>query len=83
MLKTTQEITFSGKSVVNDVEVEAYTARIKSDNPEDVTFSSWQMNKELYKQNRTQCRADQAEFEDMVYVKQDEMIANVATEQEA
>lgn len=82
MLKTTQEITFTGKSVVNDVEVEGYTARIKSDNPEDITFSSWQINKELYKQNRTQCRADQAEFEDMVYTKQDEMIASAA-EQEA
>ena len=74
MLSLQREITFTGRSVIDGVEVVGFSAKIKSDDPSNITFSSWQMNKELYKENREQCRADEAEFEDKVYEAQDELI---------
>ena len=74
MLSLQREITFTGRSVIGGVEVVGFSAKIKSDDPSNITFSSWQMNKELYKANREQCRADEAEFEDKVYEAQDELI---------
>lgn len=75
MLKTTQKITITGVSTIGDVNVAEYSAQIDSENPENMTLSNWQNNKELYKVNRTVCRADQAGFEDLAYQKQDELIA--------
>lgn len=74
MLNFQKEITFTGRSVIDGVEVVGFSAKIKSDDPSNITFSSWQMNKELYKTNREQCRKDEAEFEDKVYEAQDELI---------
>ena len=74
MLNFQREITFTGKSVIDGAEVVGFSAKIKSDAPTNITFSSWQMNKELYKANREQCRKDEAEFEDKVYEAQDELI---------
>lgn len=74
MLSLQREITFTGRSVIGGVEVVGFNAKIKSDDPTNITFSSWQMNKELYKTNREQCRKDEAEFEDKVYEAQDELI---------
>ena len=74
MLNFQKEITYTGRSVIDGVEVVGFSAKIKSDDPSNITFSSWQMNKELYKANREQCRKDEAEFEDKVYEAQDELI---------
>lgn len=74
MLKITESTTFSGRSVIDGIVAEEYKAVIDSNNPEGMTVTSWQVNKEVYKTNRVQCRADKAEFEDMAYAKQDEMI---------
>lgn len=81
MLKITESTTFSGKSVIDGVVAEEYKAVIDSNNPEGMTVTSWQVNKEVYKANRVQCRADNAEFEDMAYAKQDEMIAEKEIEE--
>ena len=74
MLNFQKEITYTGRSIIDGVEVVGFSAKIKSDDPSNITFSSWQMNKELYKANREQCRKDEAEFEDKVYEAQDELI---------
>lgn len=74
MLNLQREIAYTGRSIIDGVEVVGFSAKIKSDDPSNITFSSWQMNKELYKANREQCRADEAEFEDAVYEAQDELI---------
>lgn len=74
MLKKEREISYTGKSVVDGVEAVGFSAKIKSADPSNVTFSSWQINKELYKENRSQCRTDEAEFEDFVYEEQDKLI---------
>ncbi len=77
MLKKYEQRTITGRSVVDDKEVCAFNASINSANPNDINFSSHQINKELYKANRTQCRADEAEFEDYCYTLQEELIAEM------
>lgn len=78
MLTIDTNITLTGKSMIDGVQAEGYQAVIKSDNPEDMTITSWQTNKALYKANRVQCRADSAEFEELAYAKQEELIAEMA-----
>ena len=80
MLKTTQKITIDGQSIINDVVVSGFRAEIESNNPENMTITSWQQDKKAYKENRVQARLDEAEFEDLAYSIQDEMIADLATE---
>lgn len=76
-----KSITLDGNSVFNGVIAETYRAVINDENPEDMTITSYQQNKQTYKENRIQCRKDSAEFEEMAYALQDEMIhANEATE---
>lgn len=75
MLKTEKRITFTGNSTFDGVIAETYTATINSDNPADMTITSYQQNKAVYKENREQCWADRAEFENAAYAMQDEMIA--------
>lgn len=72
-LSTKKTITIEGQSMIDGVIAEGYRAVINSASPSEVNFSSWQQNKTLYKENRVQCRADRAEFEDMVYALQSEM----------
>ncbi len=87
MLSTIKKnITITATSQIAGKNVEGYSATINSDKPEDVNFSQYQTDKEAYKQNRVQCRKDNADFEDIVYAIQDQMIAekeaNVVTKQE-
>lgn len=82
MLTTTKKITLTGTSVIDGVNVEGYTATIDSENPENMTITSFPHNKTLLKENRVQCRADEAEFEDMAYALQDEMLAAKEVEAE-
>lgn len=79
MLNYKKSVTITGSSMIDGAQAEGYSATISSDNPEDITLSSWQVNKELYKANRNQCRKDAAEFEDTAYAIQDEMIAEKQT----
>lgn len=83
MLKITTTITMSGNSMVNDVSVQGYQATIDSGHPENMNIQNWINNQSLYKENRTQCRKDAAEFEEIAYAKQDEMIAALAAEQKS
>lgn len=76
-LTTKKEITLTGESKIDDVVAEAYRAVIDSDEPNNMTLTALQRDKALYKANRTQCRADNAEFEEMAYTLQDEMIAAI------
>ena len=76
-----KSITLDGNSVFNGVIAETYRAVIDNENPEDMTITSYQQNKQTYKENRVECRKDSAEFEEVAYALQDEMIqANVTIE---
>lgn len=80
MLEMKKKTTITGKSVIDGVAVEGYSASIDSENPENMTLSSWQERKDLYKVNRETCRKDAADFEDAAYAIQDKMIAEMVTE---
>lgn len=80
MLTMEKIITVSGSSVINGVIAEGYRAEINSENPEDITLSSWQQDKATYKANRAQCRQDAADFEDAAYALQDELLAEKSNE---
>ena len=67
------------------VEVEGYSCRIDSANPGNIEISKWPMNadmKKVYKEHRSECRSDWAEFEDAAYTLQDEMLAALEAEAE-
>lgn len=78
MLRKSENIIINGNSVIDGVEVMGFQATINSENPQAMSMNYWQINAELYKANRTQCRADQAEFEDYAYSVQDKMISEQA-----
>lgn len=75
MLNMSKSITLNGTSTIDGAVAEGFQATINSENPEDMTLSSWQQDKALYKANRAQCRADEAEFEDAAYALQDELLS--------
>lgn len=75
MLNIKKNITLTGTSTIDGQAAAGFSAVINSDNPDDITFSSWQTDKALYKANRSECRQDEAAFEDAAYLVQDEMIA--------
>jgi hypothetical protein len=77
MLRTSGRITFTGESVIgtgDNAQIACvYSASIDIDNPDKMTIGQVQKDKELYKDNRDECRADYADFEDMVFTKQEQL----------
>jgi hypothetical protein len=82
MLNIKKNVTLTGTTTIDGAQVAGYQAVINSEKPADMNLSSWQNDKALYKQNRTLCRQEQAEFEDAAYELQDKMIAENAEKQE-
>lgn len=78
MLKKEERLTITGHSMIGETEACGFQAQIDSTNPSNMTFSSWQTNPSLYKENREVCRTDQAEFEDYCFNLQDEKLAELA-----
>ena len=81
MLKTTQKISITGESIVTDAEgkqvsAAGFSATIDSVNPEEISLSVWQNDKQAYNRNRSMVRTDQRAFEDFAYAKQDELLAS-------
>lgn len=83
MLNTKKSITVTGSSSIDGVKAIEFKATIDSDNPQNMSITTWQTDKALYKANRTVCRADYVEFEDGIYELQDEMIAEMSVSVEA
>ncbi len=82
MLKMEKKMILTGQTIINGAVAENHTATIDSSDPENISISSFQQDKAACKANRIQCRADKAEFEDMVYALQDEMIAELSGKEE-
>lgn len=80
MLSIKKNITLTGNSAIGGIIAECYQAVIDSNNPQDMTITSWQADKAVYKANRAQCRLDSAEFEEAAYALQDEILAEKETE---
>lgn len=84
MLKTTAKVTLTGESVIDEKVVCAYSAIIDLEKPENMNVAQFQKDKELYKENRVECRADFAAFEEKAYATQEAVIAilNAKNEQD-
>ena len=78
MLKTVKKVTVEGASVIDNVTVSKFIAAIDSEDPNQMTLSSVQLNKDMYKENRETVRADEAKFEDYAFSIQDSMLAESA-----
>lgn len=65
-------ITFAAKTVVDEVEIANYGAKLDLDT-KDIVFWGRQVDKEACKEHRETVRADQAAFEDFVYGLQDQL----------
>ena len=60
---------------VGDVIVKGQSCTINSNDPNDISFSSWINDKVKYKENRVKIRELEAAFEDYAYTKQEEMLS--------
>lgn len=74
-LITTKTITLNGESRIGDIIAESYQATFDSSMPENMGITKWQQDAQVYKANRVRCREDYAEFEELAYALQDELIA--------
>jgi hypothetical protein len=78
MLKKTIKTTLEGKCFVNDQHIATFRATIDSENPADgVIFGETYLDKAACKEHRAIVRADEAEFQDYAYEKQDEMLLEI------
>lgn len=75
MLELNKRTTIAGASVIDGVEVCAFTASIDFENPENTHIGQLQRDKDAYKQHREECRADFAAFEDAVIAEQERIFA--------
>lgn len=75
MLKTTAKVTMTGESVINDTSICDYSAIIDLEKPENMSVTQFKRNKELYRENRVECRADYAAFEEKAYATQEAVFA--------
>ena len=71
MLKIDKNISISGQSIIDDVQVVFMNAVISSDVNSKINISKIVSNTEVYNQNKEQVRADMTEFELEVYKIQD------------
>lgn len=74
MLTVNKNITLSGTSVIDGVQVVYMSASISTDGGTGANVNKTITNQELYNANKTQIRADIAEFEQEVYKVEDELL---------
>lgn len=74
MLIATKSSTLRGDSIIEGIKVMNFVAEISSQELGNSITRSTILNQELYAKNRVQCRKDQAEFQDRVYLIEDKFI---------
>ena len=75
MLKKTEKLTITGESVVGEKVVCTFAATIDMADPEKMSINQFQKDREAYRENREECRADYAQFEDHIFARQAELKA--------
>lgn len=80
MLKVNKNITLSGESLVNGVQVAYMSATISSDGGSGANANKTITNQELYNANKKQVRVDISEFEQEVYRIEDELLSDKTLE---
>lgn len=78
MLKMNKAVTINGTSQIGGVIAETFSATINSDNPDNMSLTSYIQNTKTYRENQTQCDKDAAEFREKAFEVQDEMVAEKA-----
>lgn len=74
MLEVNKNITLSGASKIDGVQVAWLSASISTDGGNGANVNKTITNQELYNINKVQVRADMAAFEEEVYKLEDEML---------
>ena len=74
MLEKVEKLTITGKSVIGENVVCSFTAVIDCNDPAKMIVNQVQQDKEAYKANREECRADFAAFEDCAFNRQNELL---------
>ena len=75
-----KSITLSNEIKVDDIVVKGQQATINSAT-QDINFSNWTNNMDLYKENRVAIRQKEAEFEDMAFAEQEKLIEALTVEE--
>lgn len=73
MLNVSKNITLSGTSVIEGVQVAYMSASISTDGGNGANVNKTITNQEVYNSNKVAVRADIAEFENKVYEIEDEL----------
>lgn len=76
MLQVNKNITLSGVSVIDGVQVAYMSASISTDGGNGANVNTTITNQEVYNANKAQVRADKAAFEEEVYKIEDELLAS-------
>lgn len=74
MLKFKQLIVFDGESNIDGKKVMTFRATIDADDPNQIRFVEVKHDENCYRDNREVVRADKAEFEDLAYSVQKDML---------
>lgn len=80
MLNINKNITLSGTSVIDGVQVAYMSASISTDGGNGANVNKTIVNQELYNANKVAVRADIAGFEQEVYKVEDELLAGKTLE---
>ncbi len=80
MLNKNKNITLDAMSTIDGIEVEHYHASISLEGDTEPNYTSYIVNKALYRTNRATCQQDRAAFEDWMYAEADAMNAETSTE---
>ena len=75
MLNMNKTVTINGNSQIDGVLAETFSATIDSNNPDNMSLSSYIQNSKTYRENQAQCDKDWGEFCTEVFKVQDEMKA--------
>ena len=72
-----KSITLNNEIKVDDVVVKGQQATIDS-LTQNITFSDWANNMDLYKANRVPIRQKEAEFEDLAFEEQEKLVETLS-----
>lgn len=82
MLKLNKNITLTGISMINGVQVVYMNATISTDGAGNSGINKTIVDKDLYNANKKQVRADMTQFEEEVYNVEDELLSSKENENE-
>ena len=81
MLEVNKNITLTGISKIDGVQVAYMSATISSDGGVGANVNKTITNQELYNSNKVEVRADITSFEEQVYKLEDELLKSESTEE--